>query len=156
MKIRIIAVGKLKKSYLKEGCDEYLKRLKGYVPVEVIEVKEQKGHKKQTPEYRKAKEGERIAALIDDPGHTVALDSLGKKMNTIAFSKWMRKNIRSGSRQLTFIIGGSDGLSSSIKKKASLILSFSPLTFPHEMFRMIFLEQLYRIFTVIRSEPYHK
>ncbi len=159
MGIKIIGVGKVKEKYLREGMAEYLKRLQPYARVEIIEVPDEKISQGLSPseeEIIKKKEGERILKKIDPEAYTVALAIEGTLFSSEGLARHLEKLTREGQRKINFIIGGTLGLPDSIKKEADLVLSFSPLTFPHQLMRLILLEQIYRAFKIIRGEPYHR
>ena len=147
MKISLICVGTLKEKYLKEAVKEYSKRLSSYCNLEIIEVKE--GRDKEA-------EGRGILKRIDERSFTTALDIDGKELDSEAFAKKIDQLPHEGISKLTFIIGGSGGLSQEVKESCDFRLSFSRMTFPHQLMRVIFLEQLYRTFKINRNEIYHK
>lgn len=159
MNIKIIGVGKLKEKYLKDGIAEYLKRLTAYAKVEIIEVSDEK-----TPDNAslaeegqiKAKEGERILKHVKEGSYVIALAIDGKNLSSEGLSGLMADLGGRGKSDLTFIIGGSLGLADVILKKADYKLSFSAMTFPHQLMRLILVEQIYRGFRIIKGEPYHK
>ena len=159
MQIDIIAVGKIKENYIQKGLQEYLKRLAPYVKTGVIEVGDEK-----TPvnasfaeeERIKQKEGAKILAKIKPDSFIITLEINGEPLTSEAFAKRVEQLMIDGRSHLTFIIGGSIGLSDDIKKKADLAISFGNITYPHQLIRLILLEQIYRCFKIIRKEPYHK
>ncbi len=159
MKITVIAVGKLKEKYLKDGISEYAKRLSRFCDFEIIEVADEKA-----PENLSAaqelnvmkKEAERISKNIKDAGKLIVLDVKGKRMNSVDFSENLRSFFNSGTPRITFVIGGSLGLDKQLAEKADLRLSFSDMTFPHQLIRLILTEQIYRAFKIINGETYHK
>ena len=159
MHITIIAIGKLKEKYLRDGINEYLKRLQSYAKVEIIELADEKepyNASAAEEEQIKIKEGERIKAKIKPDSYLIALAIEGKQFTSPALAQKIDSLASSGNSHLTFIIGGSLGLSDEILKSADLLLSFSALTFPHQLMRLILLEQIYRSFRIIKGEPYHK
>ena len=159
MHITIIAIGKLKEKYLRDGINEYLKRLQSYAKVEIIELADEKEpYNASTAEEEqiKIKEGERIKAKIKPDSYLIALAIEGKQFTSPALAQKIDSLSSAGNSHLTFIIGGSLGLSDEILKSADLLLSFSELTFPHQLMRLILLEQIYRSFRIIKGEPYHK
>ena len=143
--IKIICVGKIKESFYREATLEYLKRLSKYHKVEIIEVMDSniKGEK------------ELILKKIDRKDYIVTMEIEGNNLSSIELSKFIDKTLITNSN-ITFIIGGSDGLDEEIKKLSNYKLSFSRLTFPHQLFRVILLEQIYRAFKIINNESYHK
>ena len=159
MHITIIAIGKLKEKYLRDGINEYLKRLQSYAKVEIIELADEKEpYNASTAEEKqiKIKEGERIKAKIKPDSYLIALAIEGKQFTSPALAQKIDSLSSAGNSHLTFIIGGSLGLSDEILKSADLLLSFSELTFPHQLMRLILLEQIYRSFRIIKGQPYHK
>ncbi len=159
MNVVVVAVGKLKEKYLVEGVAEYQKRLQGYLKIEVIEVKEESFREplsSKSVEQIKEKEGKRIldqipsgsfAIILDPQGKTLMSDQLATEINNLAI--YGRSNI-------AFVIGGSLGLGQNVISRADFILSFSRFTFPHQLIRLILMEQLYRVMTIIKGEKYHK
>ncbi|UII55928.1 23S rRNA (pseudouridine(1915)-N(3))-methyltransferase RlmH [Cytobacillus spongiae] len=159
MNISIVTVGKLKEKYLKQGIDEYLKRLSSYAKVEVIEVPDEKAPEELSETEMlqvKQKEGERILAKIHPDTYIIALAIDGKLKSSEELADNLDKLATYGRSKIAFIIGGSLGLSDEILKKADDKLSFSKMTFPHQLMRLILVEQVYRAFRINRGEPYHK
>lgn len=158
MKVKIITVGKIKEQYLQEGIDEYAKRLSRYAKLEMFEVNDERAPENLSPkdiEIIKDKEGERILSKIDRE-YVIALDIKGKQLDSVSLSKKMNDIFSYQSSDIVFIIGGSLGLSKVVLQKANLKLSFSKMTFPHQLMKLILLEQIYRSFRIINNEPYHK
>ena len=159
MHITIIAIGKLKEKYLRDGINEYLKRLQSYAKVEIIELADEKepyNASAAEEEQIKIKEGDRIKAKIKPDSYVIALAIAGKQFTSPALAQKIDSLSSAGNSHLTFVIGGSLGLSDEILRSADLLLSFSELTFPHQLMRLILLEQIYRSFRIIKGEPYHK
>jgi len=157
--ISIVSVGKLKEKYLKQGIDEYVKRLSGYAKVELIEVPDEKAPEnlsEQESQQIKEKEGERILAKISDDTYVIALAIEGKMKSSEELAKSLDKLATYGRSKIAFVIGGSLGLSKSVMQRANEALSFSKMTFPHQLVRLLLLEQIYRAFRINRGEPYHK
>lgn len=153
MNIQIIAVGSLKEEFFKSACGEYLKRLSRFGKIQIDEVSECKGtNGKQDIE----KEGQLILKRIPPRNYIVALCVEGKQMDSPAFADMLRLVALDGFGAVTFIIGGSDGLSTEVKAAAALRLSFSSMTLPHQLMRVVLLEQLYRGFKINHGENYHK
>ena len=150
--IKIITVGKLKEKYLKDAVEEYKKRLSKYTNLEIIEIKDE-----GLVEESKAieLEGEKINKYLDNKDYIITLEIEGKQMSSVEFSEKLER-IQMENSNIVFIIGGSYGLSKSIKDKSNLKLSFSKMTFPHQLFRVILLEQIYRSFKIMNNEKYHK
>ncbi len=144
--IKIICFGKIKENYLKELCNDYLFRLKKYHNIELIELKDELDIKKETMSLEKH---------FKESDYNIVLDIKGKKYDSESFSKKIN-NIFNYNSNITFIIGSSFGIDESIKNKSSELLSFSDFTFPHGLFRGLFLEQLYRSFKINNNEEYHK
>ncbi|WP_378211579.1 23S rRNA (pseudouridine(1915)-N(3))-methyltransferase RlmH [Anoxybacteroides rupiense] len=159
MNITVLSVGKLKEKYLKQGIEEYVKRLSGYAKMEIIEVADEKAPENlsdQEMKQIKEKEGERILAKISDDMHVIALAIDGKMKSSEEFAIHLDKLATYGTSKVAFVIGGSLGLSEKVMKRANESLSFSQMTFPHQLMRLILLEQIYRAFRINRGEPYHK
>ena len=159
MNIKIITVGKLKEKYLKEAVIEYMKRLTAYAKVEIIELvdeKETENSSLKDIELIKIKEGKRILDKIKERDYLILLDVEGKQISSEDLANKIENLSLQGKSNLTFIIGGSNGVSEEIKNKSDFKLSFSKMTFPHQLMRVILLEQIYRGFKINKGEPYHK
>ena len=159
MNISIVTIGKLKEKYLKQGIDEYLKRLSAYAKIEVIELPDEKAPENLSEtemEQVKEKEGERILSKISDDTHVIALAIEGKMKSSEQLAKDLDQLATYGKSKIAFVIGGSLGLSNTVMKRANDKLSFSKMTFPHQLMRLILVEQVYRAFRINRGEPYHK
>lgn len=159
MNISIVTVGKLKEKYLKMGIDEYLKRLNAYAKVEVIEVADEKAPEELSESEMiqvKQKEGERILAKISQDTYVIALAINGKMQSSEELADTLDKLATYGKSKIAFIIGGSLGLSEEVLKRANEQLSFSKMTFPHQLMKLILVEQIYRAYRINRGEPYHK
>lgn len=159
MNISIIAVGKLKEKYLKLAIDEYSKRLGRYCKLDFIELPDEKTPDNASikdEEIIKNKEGNLILSKIKDNSYVVAMDLKGNELNSEEFAKFISNCGVMGNSNIVFVIGGSLGLSEEIRKRANYKLCFSKLTFPHQLFRVMLLEQIYRGFRIINNEPYHK
>ena len=159
MNISIISIGKLKEKYLKVGIDEYLKRLSSYAKVEIIELSDEKAPEELSQaemEQVKQKEGERILAKISQDTYVIALAIDGKMKSSEELADSLDKLATYGNSKIAFVIGGSLGLSNEVLNRANEKLSFSKMTFPHQLMRLILLEQVYRAFRINRGEPYHK
>ncbi|WP_078414490.1 23S rRNA (pseudouridine(1915)-N(3))-methyltransferase RlmH [Priestia abyssalis] len=159
MNISIVTIGKLKEKYLKQGIDEYLKRLSTYTKVDIIELPDEKAPENLSElemEQVKLKEGERILAKISEDTHVIALAIEGKMKSSEELAKDIDQLATYGKSKIAFVIGGSLGLSKEVMKRANGTLSFSKMTFPHQLMRLILLEQVYRAFRINRNEPYHK
>jgi 23S rRNA (pseudouridine1915-N3)-methyltransferase len=159
MNINIISVGKLKEKYLKDGIDEYKKRLTRYCTIEIIEVPDEKAPEnlsEKEEDQVKEKEGQNILKNIKDTTYVVALDIKGKMFTSEELSEFIGERALCGDSSIAFIIGGSLGLSKQVLDRADYKLSFSKMTFPHQLMRVILLEQIYRGYRIINGEPYHK
>ncbi|EKN71514.1 ribosomal RNA large subunit methyltransferase H [Neobacillus bataviensis LMG 21833] len=159
MNISIITVGKLKEKYLKQGIEEYLKRLTAYAKVDVIEVADEKAPEELSVLEMlqvKQKEGERILAKISQDTYVIALAIQGKLASSEELADSLDKLATYGKSKIAFVIGGSLGLSEDVLKRSNEELSFSRMTFPHQLMRLILVEQIYRAFRINRGEPYHK
>ena len=149
--ITIITVGKIKEKYIREGIDDYLKRLSKFTKIELIELEDESFDKVKTLK----KEADKILKKINLKSFIVTLEIDGKELSSIELSELIEKTTITHSN-ITFIIGGSYGLDDEIKKLSNYKLSFSKMTFPHQLFRLLFLEQLYRSYKIINNEEYHK
>ena len=150
--IKIICVGKLKEKFWIDASLEYLKRISKYTKIEVIQIPD---FKSDIPSIELEKEKDKILSKIEDKDYIITLEIDGKELNSVEFSEKFEK-IRNLNANVTFIIGGSSGLHEEVKKKANFALSFSKFTFPHQLFRVILLEQIYRSFKIMNKETYHK
>lgn len=159
MNITVASVGKLKEKYLKQAVAEYAKRLSAYCRLAFIEVPDQKAPDSLSEKEElqlKDKEGEALLKKIKDGQHVIVLDLAGKQLSSESFSKEIDRLALSGKSDLVFVIGGSLGLSQAVLDRADFSLSFSKMTFPHQLMKVILLEQIYRSFRISRNEPYHK
>ncbi|HDJ34099.1 MAG TPA: 23S rRNA (pseudouridine(1915)-N(3))-methyltransferase RlmH [Bacteroidetes bacterium] len=154
MKITLLAVGKTREAYLKEGQNEYLKRLFRYVPFEYRELPDVKGKNLKEEQIRE-KEAERIIRSIPAGDRIILFDERGEQYSSEGLARWLQRQMMEGSRNICLVIGGPYGFSSRVRKAADQELSLSRLTFSHQMVRLIILEQLYRAFTILKGEPYH-
>nr|WP_309100844.1 23S rRNA (pseudouridine(1915)-N(3))-methyltransferase RlmH [Fredinandcohnia onubensis] len=159
MNITIVTIGKLKEKYLIQGINEYLKRLTAYAKVDMIELADEKAPENLSEsemEQVKQKEGERILSKLSDDTHVIALAIEGKMKSSEQLADDLENLATYGKSKIVFVIGGSLGLSKDVMKRANDTLSFSKMTFPHQLMRLILVEQVYRAFRIIRNEPYHK
>jgi len=157
--ISLLTIGKLKEKYLKQGIDEYLKRLTAYAKVEVIELPDEKAPEQLSDiemEQVKNKEGERLLGKISPDTYVIALAIEGKQRSSEELADMIDKLATYGKSKIAFVIGGSLGLSKDVLSRADEKLSFSKMTFPHQLMRLILLEQVYRAYRINRNEPYHK
>ena len=159
MNITFVAVGKIKEKYFRDAVEEYKKRLSKYCKIDIIEVADEKtpdGVSKIVEDHIKLKEAERILKNIKEGAHCIALAIDGKRRDSVDFAGHIEQLGLSGKSNLVFVIGGSLGLHESVLRRADEMLSFSDMTFPHQLMRVILIEQIYRGFRIINGEPYHK
>lgn len=159
MKITVVAVGKLKEKYLKEGINEYSKRLSRFCELQVIEVDDEQAPDNLSVSQEKQvkkREAERIMKKVKEESTLIVLDLKGKKLNSEEFSDKLNSFFISGKSHLTFVIGGSLGLDEELIQKADFRLCLSNMTFPHQLARLILLEQIFRAFKILNNETYHK
>lgn len=159
MKIRIVSVGRIKEKFMQEGIKEYSKRLSRYCSLEIIEVEDEKAPENLSNKEMEQiieKEGERILSKIPTNSYIISLEIKGKILSSQELSEKIESLMIEGINDITFIIGGSLGLSKKVLQKSNFKLSFSKLTFPHQLMRVILLEQIYRGFRIMKGEPYHK
>lgn len=147
--IKIICVGKIKEKFFAQSIKEYKKRLSKYTKLEIIELPDYNYDVTKTL----LEEGKNILSKIKDNDFVVTLEINGKEMDSVMLSEFIDKNL---SNNIVFVIGGSNGISSDVKQRSNFSLSFSKLTFPHQLFRILLLEQIYRSFKIINNESYHK
>jgi len=155
MKITLLTIGKTEDSYLKDGIDKYLSRLKHYIKFEITEIPELKNTKALSQEQQKVKEAELIFKNTTSTDHIILLDERGAELNSVQFSAMLNKKMIASVQNLVFIIGGPYGFDDSVYKRANDKLSLSRMTFSHQMVRLFFVEQVYRAFTILKGEPYH-
>lgn len=155
MKLSLLCVGRLNLAFANEGCAEFSKRLKRYLPLVTHEIKEHKTGRKQDLPRIIATEGEALEQKIPPGSFVIALDQGGKKLSSEGLADLMKDHMLQSIPEWTLLIGGPYGLSESLRKRADLVLSLSPMTLTHQMARLLLLEQLYRCCTIIRNEPYH-
>ena len=159
MKITLITVGKIKEKYLKDAIAEYAKRLSKYCKLEIVEVADEKtpdNASEVVEDTIRAKEAERILKYVKDDAYVVTLEIQGKQLTSEELADKIDKLGVQGTSHIIFIIGGSIGLGEAVLKKSNYALSFSKMTFPHQLMRVILLEQVYRSYRIIYGEPYHK
>ncbi|WP_069660753.1 23S rRNA (pseudouridine(1915)-N(3))-methyltransferase RlmH [Arcticibacter eurypsychrophilus] len=155
MKITFLVVGKTEDSYINEGINKYLKRLKHYVKFELVEIPELKNTKNLREDQQKTKEAELIMKALSQSDHVILLDEKGDEFTSSQFAQFINKKMIGGIQNLVFIVGGPYGFDESIYKIAQGKTSLSRMTFSHQMVRLFFIEQLYRTFTILKGEPYH-
>ena len=159
MKITLITVGKIKEKYFTMAIDEYSKRLSRYCKLDITELADEKtpDHSSETVNRQiKEKEGDRILSSIKDDAYVIALAIEGDMLDSVQLSKKIEKLGVDGVSNITFVIGGSLGLDERVLKRADYKLSFSKMTFPHQLMRVVLLEQVYRAYRISNNEPYHK
>ncbi len=159
MKIRIICVGKIKENFYTQAIDEYSKRLSRYCKLETVELADEKtpDNASDTQNIRiKEKEGKKILSVIQEDDYVCALAIQGKMLDSVELSEYIDRLGIDGHSSIAFVIGGSLGLSEEVLARADMKLSFSKMTFPHQLMRVILLEQIYRSYRIMKNEPYHK
>ncbi len=159
MKITVITVGKIKEKYLRDAIAEYSKRLSKYCKLEILEVADEKtpeNASETVEEGIRQKEGERILKHIKEDAYVITLEIGGKMLDSVEFSRKIETLGIQGKSHICFVIGGSIGLSQEVLKRSDYGLSFSKMTFPHQLMRVILLEQIYRSYRIMSNEPYHK
>ena len=159
MKITILCVGKIKEKFYREALEEYIKRMSRYAKVDIVEVSDEKtpdGASEAVENTIKEKEGDKLLAKWDESAYTFVLAINGKQLSSEEFAGKLNTLGTYGTSNLQFVIGGSLGLSESVLRKADFLLSFSKMTFPHQLMRVVLLEQIYRAHRIIKNEPYHK
>lgn len=160
MLIKIIGVGKIKERFYREAIAEYQKRMTAYNKVEIVEVADEKApetlSEKEIDQVKTA-EGERILSKIKDDAFVVTLEINGKALDSIKFAKLIQDEMLDGfGRDMVFVIGGSNGLGANVLKRSNYRISFGKMTYPHQLMRVILMEQIYRAYRIINKEPYHK
>lgn len=154
MKIKLVVVGKIKEQELQKLMNEYLKQMKKYCTMEIIELADESNKLDKNKVLEK--EGHKIIEQLDDDYYKVLLDIHGKQITSIQLKELMEDNSIYKGGQIIFVIGGSYGVSELVKTKIDYKLSFSKMTFPHQLFRLMLIEQIYRAFKIMKNEPYHK
>ena len=159
MKITVLTVGKIKEKYLRDAIAEYVKRLSRYCKLDIIEVADEKTPDSAGPAIEdsiRRKEAERLLKHIRDDAYVITLEINGNMLDSVSFARKIEQYGIQGKSHLIFVIGGSIGLGDDILKRSDYALSFSRMTFPHQLMRVILLEQIYRSYRIIEGEPYHK
>lgn len=156
MNINIISVGKVREKYIKQGIDEFLKRIAPYSSIKVTEIPAEEMKSDIPAEKILEKEAEKILNNVKENTYIIVLDKEGKNFSSEKFAQKLKEISLQGVNQVAFIVGSSEGLSDKIKLKAHFLLSFSEMTFPHQLMRLILVEQVYRAFKILKNEPYHK
>ena len=155
MKVILLTVGKTNEINFINSISDYQKRLKFYIPFELIELPELRNTKSLSEEQQKQREGEMLLQTIDAADDVVLLDDKGSEYTSMQFSAFMQRKMAGGSKRLVFVVGGPYGFSPAVYSRANGKISLSRMTFSHQMVRLIFVEQLYRAMTILRGEPYH-
>lgn len=155
MDITLIVIGKTNARYLIDGIEEYIKRLKHYISFQIQYLPDIKNTKKLSEQQQKEAEGEAFISSLRQGDNVILLDEHGTEMTSMQFSDFLQKKMNSGLRRLVFIVGGPYGFSKAMYERADGKISFSKMTFSHEMIRLFFTEQVYRAMTILRGEPYH-
>ena len=155
MKITLAVVGKTEVGFIRQGIDEYVKRLQHYVAFDIQHIGDVKGTRNMSQAQQKAAEGRSLLAALETSDHVVLLDEHGTERTSMDFAQWLQRRMASGSKRLVLVVGGPYGFSQEVYDRANEKVALSKMTFPHDLVRLIFVEQLYRAFTILRHEPYH-
>ncbi len=155
MKITLAVIGKTEVGFVRQGIEDYVKRLQHYVTFNIQYISDVKGTRNMSEERQKVAEGKALLASLETSDHVVLLDEHGTERTSMDFSQWLQRRMASGCKRLVFVVGGPYGFSQDVYARANEKISLSKMTFPHELVRLIFVEQLYRGFTILRHEPYH-
>lgn len=155
MKIKLILTGKTTEKHIKEGMRLYEKRLSHYIPLEIIEIPELKGSVNYSNDLVKEKEALQQLKIIREGDYVVLLDEKGKEFRSVELASFMQQRMNTGIKTLVFVVGGPFGFAEELHKRADNKISLSRLTFSHQIVRLLFMEQLYRSYTILRNEPYH-
>lgn len=159
LQVKVVAVGKIREKFLIEGIKEYSKRLSTYIRLEIVEIGDEPCPERLSPadeERVKGREGERILKGISPQEHVILLDLKGKELSSPGLAQYLDELALTGKSSITFVIGGSLGVSEEVRNRADFRWSFSQLTFPHPLMRLMLLEQIYRAMRISKGEPYHK
>lgn len=155
MKITLLTVGKTDKDWVKQGIDIYASRMKHYFPFSIVEIPELKNVSSLSQDQIKAKEGELILKNVKPADDVILLDERGREFSSMEFAKVLQDKISYNGKDIIFVIGGAYGFSDAVRQRSNSKISLSKMTFSHQMVRAIFVEQLYRAFTIMKGEPYH-
>jgi 23S rRNA (pseudouridine1915-N3)-methyltransferase len=155
VKLRLLCVGRLSEAYLRDGCALFEERLRRYLPLAIEELKEQKGGRASDRQRLVAAEGLQLLSRIAPGAFLIVLDERGRAYSSVQLAELMEQHMVAGTGEWVLVIGGAHGVSEEVRQRADLLLSLSPLTYPHQLARLVLLEQLYRGCTIIRNEPYH-
>ena len=155
MKITLAVIGKTEVGFVRQGIEEYVKRLQHYVTFNIQYIGDVRNTRNMSEAQQKVAEGKALLATLEASDYVVLLDEHGSERTSMDFSQWLERRMASGSKRLVFVVGGPYGFSQDVYQRANEKISLSKMTFPHELVRLIFVEQLYRGFTILRNEPYH-
>lgn len=155
MRITLLLIGATDKNYLNDGIADYQRRLIHYLPFEIRVIADIKNSRNLTDEQQKERQGKSLLDLVSTGDELVLLDVGGAEVSSAGFANWIEKRMVAGTRQLIFVVGGAYGFSEAVYKRADSRISLSRMTFPHQLVRLLFVEQLYRAMTIIKGEPYH-
>ncbi len=155
MKITLAVIGKTEVGFVRQGIEEYARRLQHYVQFNIQYMDDIKGTRNLSEAQQKTAEGKQLLATLETSDHVVLLDEHGIERSSMDYSQWLQRRLASGVKRLVFVVGGPYGFSPEVYHRANEKISLSKMTFPHELVRLIFAEQLYRAFTILRHEPYH-
>ena len=155
MKIQLLLIGKTGFSFVREGMDEYTKRIKRYVDFSVQTIPDLKGASAWSVDRLKEEEGKRLLKFIDARDFVILLDERGKNPDSFEFARFLEQQMMASVKSMVFVIGGAYGFPDEVYNRGNNLLSLSRMTFSHQVIRIFFLEQLYRAFTIVRGEPYH-
>ncbi len=155
MKITLAVIGKTEVGFVRQGIDEYVKRLQHYVSFNIQYIGDIKGTRNMSEEQQQVAEGRQLLASLEPSDYIVLLDEHGTERTSMDYSQWLQRRMASGCKRLVFVVGGPYGFSKEVYDRSNEMISLSKMTFPHELVRLIFVEQLYRAFTILRHEPYH-
>ncbi len=155
MKITLAVIGKTDVGYVRQGIEEYVKRLRHYVTFDIQYIGDVRNTRNMSEAQQKVAEGRALLTALEASDYVVLLDEHGTERTSVDFSNWLQRRMASGSKRLVLVVGGPYGFSPEVYDRANEKISLSKMTFPHELVRLIFVEQLYRAFTILRHEPYH-
>ena len=155
MKITLAVIGKTEVGFVRQGIEEYVKRLQHYVQFNIQYISDVKSTRNMSEAQQKAAEGKQLLATLDSSDHVVLLDEHGTERTSVDYSQWLQRRMASSCKRLVFVVGGPYGFAPEVYERANEKISLSKMTFPHELVRLIFVEQLYRAMTILRHEPYH-
>ena len=155
MKITLAVIGKTEAGFVRQGIEEYAKRLQHYVQFNIQYISDVKGTRNMSEAQQKIAEGRALLATLESSDHVTLLDEHGTERTSVDFAQWLQRRMASGSKRLVLVVGGPYGFSQDVYERANEKVALSKMTFPHDLVRLIFVEQLYRAFTILRHEPYH-